>query len=52
LVPRIRETSDSGQPISVSVPDGPEARAFLYLAKQVAAALETASKPAPKIVIE
>jgi ATP-binding protein involved in chromosome partitioning len=52
LVPRIRETSDSGQPISVSVPDGPEARAFLDLAKQVAAALETASKPAPKIVIE
>lgn len=52
LVPRIRETSDSGQPISVSVPDGPEAKAFLDLAKQVAAALETASKPAPKIVIE
>ncbi|HEX4272386.1 MAG TPA: iron-sulfur cluster carrier protein ApbC [Rhizomicrobium sp.] len=52
LVPRIRETSDSGQPISVSVPDGPEARAFLDLAKQVAASLETASKPAPKIVIE
>ncbi|HEX4177566.1 MAG TPA: iron-sulfur cluster carrier protein ApbC, partial [Rhizomicrobium sp.] len=35
LVPRIRETSDTGQPISVSVPDGPEARAFLDLAKQV-----------------
>ena len=52
LVPRIRETSDAGQPISVSMPDGPEAKAFLDLAKQVAAALETASKPAPKIVIE
>ncbi len=52
LVPRIRETSDSGQPISVSEPDGPEAAAFLELAKKVAAALETASKPAPKIVIE
>ena len=52
LVPRIRETSDAGQPISVSVPDGPEAGAFLDLAKQVAAALETASKPAPRIVIE
>jgi ATP-binding protein involved in chromosome partitioning len=52
LVPRIRETSDAGTPVSVSVPDGPEALAFLDLAKQVAAALETVSKPAPKIVIE
>ena len=52
LVPRIRETSDAGTPVSVSVPDGPEAKAFLDLATKVAAALETASKPAPKIVIE
>ena len=52
LVPRIRETSDSGQPVSVSAPEGPEAKAFLDLAKKVAASLETASKPAPKIVIE
>jgi len=52
LVPRIRETSDSGQPVSVSVPDGPEAKAFLDLAQKVAASLETASRPAPKIVIE
>jgi ATP-binding protein involved in chromosome partitioning len=52
LVPRIRETSDSGQPVSVSVPDGPEAQAFLDLAKKVAVSLETASKPAPKIIIE
>jgi ATP-binding protein involved in chromosome partitioning len=52
LVPRIRETSDSGQPVSVSAPDGPEAKAFLELAKKVAAALETASRPAPRIVIE
>ena len=52
LVPRIRETSDTGQPVSVSVPDGPEAKAFLELAKKVAASLEIASKPAPKIVIE
>lgn len=52
LVPRIRETSDAGQPISVSVPDGPEAKAFLDIARKVAAALETVSKPAPKIVIE
>ena len=52
LVPRIRETSDSGQPVSVSSPDSAEAKAFLDLARQVAAALETASRPAPKIVIE
>jgi len=52
LVPRIRETSDAGTPVSVSAPDGPEAQAFLELARKVAAALETASKPAPKIVIE
>jgi ATP-binding protein involved in chromosome partitioning len=52
LVPRIRETSDAGQPVSVSVPDGPEAKAFLDLAQKVAASLETAGKPAPKIVIE
>jgi ATP-binding protein involved in chromosome partitioning len=52
LVPRIRETSDSGAPISVSAPDSPEAQAFLALAQKVRASLETASKPAPKIVIE
>src|ERR1051325_11361737 len=52
LVPRIRETSDAGTPVSVSAADGPEAQAFLDLAKKVAAALETASRPAPKIVIE
>jgi ATP-binding protein involved in chromosome partitioning len=52
LVARIRETSDAGQPVSVSVPDGPEAAAFLDLARKVAAALETASKPAPRIVME
>jgi ATP-binding protein involved in chromosome partitioning len=52
LVPRIRETSDSGQPVSVSAPDSAEAKAFLDLAKQVATALESASRPAPRIVIE
>jgi ATP-binding protein involved in chromosome partitioning len=52
LVPRIRETSDAGTPVAVSAPEGPEAQAFLDLAKKVGAALETASRPAPKIVIE
>jgi ATP-binding protein involved in chromosome partitioning len=52
LVPRIRETSDAGTPVSVSAPDGPEALAFLELAKKVAASLETVSKAAPQIVME
>jgi ATP-binding protein involved in chromosome partitioning len=52
LVPKIRETSDAGTPVSVSDPDGPEARAFLTLAEKVKASLAGASKPAPKITIE
>jgi ATP-binding protein involved in chromosome partitioning len=52
LVPRIRETSDAGTPVSVSAPDGPEAQAFLELARKVAVSLETASKVAPQIIIE
>ncbi len=52
LVPRIRETSDAGTPISVLDPGSPEALAFLEIAKKVAASLQTVSKPAPKIVIE
>ena len=51
LVPRIRETSDSGQPVSVSVPDGPEAKAFLLIAKEVAAKIGSSQRTAPKIVI-
>ncbi len=34
LVPRIRETSDAGTPVSVSAPDGPEAKAFLEVAEE------------------
>jgi ATP-binding protein involved in chromosome partitioning len=52
LVPRIRETSDAGTPIIISAPDSAEALAFLEVAKKVKASLESASKPAPKIVIE
>jgi ATP-binding protein involved in chromosome partitioning len=52
LVPRIRETSDAGTPVAVSAPDGPEAQAFLELAKKVAVSLEAASKPAPQIIME
>ena len=49
---RIRETSDAGTGIVVSAPDSPEAQAFLDVAKKVATALQSASKPAPKIIIE
>jgi ATP-binding protein involved in chromosome partitioning len=52
LVPRIRETSDLGTPVSICFPQGPEAQAFLDLAQKVALALEDESKPAPKIIIE
>jgi ATP-binding protein involved in chromosome partitioning len=52
LVPRIRETSDAGTPISVALPDSAEAQAFLEIAQKVAAMLETASRLAPKFVID
>ena len=52
LVLKIRELSDLGTPITVAEPDGPEAAAFAAVAKQVAAALETAQRTAPKIVLE
>jgi ATP-binding protein involved in chromosome partitioning len=52
LVMRIRETSDAGTPISACAPDSLEAQAFLAVAEKVKAALDVASKPAPKIVIE
>jgi ATP-binding protein involved in chromosome partitioning len=56
LVPRIREMSDAGTPVSIgdspSGPQAPEAEAFLQLAKKVAAALEKSLRPAPEIVLE
>jgi ATP-binding protein involved in chromosome partitioning len=52
LVPKIRELSDKGTPISVTEPEGPEAAAFLGVAQKVAASLETARAQAPKIVLE
>jgi ATP-binding protein involved in chromosome partitioning len=36
----IRETSDAGQPITVSDPDSPAAQAFVAIANKVAAAIE------------
>ncbi|HUB84443.1 MAG TPA: iron-sulfur cluster carrier protein ApbC [Rhizomicrobium sp.] len=52
LVPRIRETSDSGAPVVTSHPDSAEAKAFLAIAAQVAQKIAAPSRPAPRIVIE
>jgi ATP-binding protein involved in chromosome partitioning len=52
LVPRIRQLSDSGNPIAVAVPDGPEAEAFLSIARKVATGLQSPQRAAPKIVLE
>ncbi|HEY0282348.1 MAG TPA: Mrp/NBP35 family ATP-binding protein [Rhizomicrobium sp.] len=52
LVPAIRETSDAGTPIVAAAPDGPEAKAFLLIAKEVAAKIETSQRAAPKFVLE
>jgi ATP-binding protein involved in chromosome partitioning len=49
----IRVQSDAGVPVMVADPDGPEARAYLAIASEVAARLESGAgaKPAPRIVI-
>ena len=52
LVSAIRETSDAGTPIVAAAPDSPEAKAFLLIAKEVAAKIELAQPAAPKIVME
>jgi ATP-binding protein involved in chromosome partitioning len=52
LVSAIRETSDAGTPIVAAAPDSPEARAFLLIAKEVAAKIEASQRAAPKIVME
>jgi ATP-binding protein involved in chromosome partitioning len=52
LVPKIRELSDAGTPVTVKAPDGPEAAAFMAVAKKVAAAMESPQRAAPKIVLE
>ena len=51
-MPRIRETSDAGTPVMIVAPDGPEAQAFLALAREVAAMLKTPERAAPRIVME
>jgi ATP-binding protein involved in chromosome partitioning len=51
----IREHTDAGRPPVVSQPDGPQAAAYLEVARKVIAKLapaEAASRPFPKIVFE
>jgi ATP-binding protein involved in chromosome partitioning len=52
----IRETSDAGRPVVAVDPDGPQARVYKDMARQVWSALSgegaRAARPAPRIVIE
>ncbi|HUO01987.1 MAG TPA: iron-sulfur cluster carrier protein ApbC [Rhizomicrobium sp.] len=52
LVPVIRESSDAGEPVMVSRPDGPEALSFLAVAEKVARALQSETHAAPNIIFE
>jgi ATP-binding protein involved in chromosome partitioning len=52
LVQAIRETSDAGTPIVAAAPDSLEAKAFLLIAKEVAAKIELVQRAAPKFVME
>ena len=52
LVPSIRETSDSGIPITASQPDSAEARAFLAIAQKISEKIAAPSRAAPRIVLE
>jgi ATP-binding protein involved in chromosome partitioning len=52
---KIREQTDAGRPPVVAEPDGPQAAAFLGIARSVIAKLalaETETRPFPKIVFE
>jgi ATP-binding protein involved in chromosome partitioning len=50
----IRETSDDGRPIVAIEPDSVHARHYIGIAREIwtAVAAGTASRPAPRIVIE
>ena len=52
LVPLIRESSDQGEPVMATRPDGPEARSFLAVAEKVAAALQGETHATPNIIFE
>jgi ATP-binding protein involved in chromosome partitioning len=48
----IREKSDSGLPVVATAPDGAHAKVYRDIAARVREGLATASRPAPRIVIE
>lgn len=48
----IRATSDAGNPIVASDPDGAHARAYLAIAREIADTLAAPQRPPPRIVIE
>ncbi len=48
----IRETSDSGQPVTVSDPDSPHAKAYRAIGARIAAKIASESRAAPRIVIQ
>ncbi|GGE37168.1 iron-sulfur cluster carrier protein [Agaricicola taiwanensis] len=53
LAMQIRTTSDSGEPIAATDPEGTHGKAYLAVADQVLRALEAGkTRPAPRIVIE
>lgn len=52
LDPMIRETADDGRPIMVSDPDGPHARSYRAIARQMLGNAVGARKPPPRLVIE
>ena len=48
----IRATSDEGNPIVISQPDGPHAQHYLAIAEKVLGGLGAGQRPAPQIVVE
>ncbi|MEK9611980.1 MAG: Mrp/NBP35 family ATP-binding protein [Alphaproteobacteria bacterium] len=48
----IRATSDEGNPIVISQPNGPHAQHYLAIAEKVLSGLGAGQRPAPQIVVE
>ena len=48
----IRATSDEGNPIVISQPDGPHSQYYLAIAEKVLSGLGVDQRPAPQIVVE
>jgi len=48
----IREKSDAGLPVVATAPDSPHAQCYRDIAARVREGLQSAGRPAPKIVIE